>query len=256
MITQRQLKAIARKNGINPYYQEKEYLQNIFLFTLYNKTQDLIFKGGTCLKLAYNYPRFSMDLDFNSNLSVNKIKGNISAVLNSFLLFGIDHIIKKEEEFKQSYTTKIQFKGPLYSGRTDSTNSIQIDVGVRGGTVIDPHWVQVNSRYPDVPIYFIVAMQEEEILAEKIRALVMRSKARDIFDIWVMLNRQVIVNESLIQEKLHEMKVDIDGLQNINFCTQEEYERDIRYLLPAMAPYFQVIDDIKRKLGNLLGFFV
>jgi hypothetical protein len=32
MITRNQLKEVARKSGINLYYQEKEYLQNILLF--------------------------------------------------------------------------------------------------------------------------------------------------------------------------------------------------------------------------------
>lgn len=252
MITKNQLKEVARKNGINLYYQEKEYLQNILLFLLFNKTQDLVFKGGTCLKLAYNYPRFSEDLDFNSDLSVKKIKMTINNTLKSFNLYGIDHTIKKEEEFKESYTAKIQFNGPTYSRRPDSTNSIQIDVGFRGGTVMNPSWVQVNSQYPDVPIYFILAMQKEEILSEKIRALVMRGKGRDMFDIWVMLNSGVLVDNGLVYRKLHEMKVDIKGLQNFDLCTQKEYERDIGNLLPAAVPYSQVVDDIERKLSDLL----
>lgn len=50
---------------------------------------------------------------------------------------------------------------------------------------------------------------------------------------------------------MHEMNVDINGLQNFDLCTQEEYERDIGNLLPAAAPYSQVVDDIERKLSDL-----
>jgi hypothetical protein len=73
-----------------------------------------------------------------------------------------------------------------------------------------------------------------------------------MFDIWVMLNSGVLVYNDLVYRKLHEMKVDIKGLQNFDLCTQKEYERDIGNLLPAAVPYSQVVDDIERKLSDLL----
>jgi hypothetical protein len=73
-----------------------------------------------------------------------------------------------------------------------------------------------------------------------------------MFDIWVMLNSGVLVDNDLVYRKLHEMKVDIKGLQNFDLCTQNEYERDIGNLLPAAVPYSQVVDDIERKLSDLL----
>lgn len=144
MLTKKQLRAIAADRGINPYYLEKEYLQTIFLYSLFKEKRDFVFKGGTCLKLAYNYARYSEDLDFNSNLLPENIQREVSAALKSFPLLGIEYEIIKEDLFGDSCTAKIRFKGPFFSGKLESTNTIQIDVGYRGGTNITPRWVQIN----------------------------------------------------------------------------------------------------------------
>jgi predicted nucleotidyltransferase component of viral defense system len=40
----------------------------------------------------------------------------------------------------------------------------------------------IRPVYHDLPNYFILALDTEEILAEKIRAIVTRYKARDVYD--------------------------------------------------------------------------
>lgn len=66
--------------------------------------------------------------------------------------------------------------------KTESANAIQLDIGKRDRIVLKPKWVQINPPYADIPKFFILAMDEREILAEKFRALVMRPKPRDLFD--------------------------------------------------------------------------
>ncbi|MEW6408487.1 MAG: nucleotidyl transferase AbiEii/AbiGii toxin family protein, partial [Patescibacteria group bacterium] len=45
----------------------REFLQVLILKTLYGSKYNtaLIFMGGTCLRICYDIPRFSEDLDFN-----------------------------------------------------------------------------------------------------------------------------------------------------------------------------------------------
>lgn len=246
MLTQIQIREISRSSGINPYYQEKDYLQNIFLFNLYRRGEgkNFIFKGGTCLKLAYNYTRFSEDLDFNSELKPDEIRKTVREILKSFGLLGIESEFIKEESFEDSYTAKIRFFGPLFSGKIESTNSIQLDIGKRDKGILAPKWVQINPVYPDVPKFLIFAMDEKEILAEKFRALVMRSEPRDIFDIWSMLSANVELKKELIEKKIHKKKFEI------KFCTKKEYERDLDNLLPFnLPPYEQVVNDIKKRFS-------
>ena len=102
---------IARKNNIGAYYQEKDYLLNIFLNALYREEKNIIFKGGTCLKLVYNYPRFSEDLDFDTTIKPERIKTIVRKVLSAFVFMGIKNELIKEEIFEKSYTAKIKFFG-------------------------------------------------------------------------------------------------------------------------------------------------
>ncbi len=250
MITKEQLRDIAKKTGIGIFYQEKDYFLNIFLRSLYQKNKNVIFKGGTCLKLAYNYTRFSEDLDFNSKLKPESLQKLFQEVLKDFLLLGIEYEIIKQEKFGQTFTMKIKFRGPLYTGRKETENAIMVDIGFRGGTLLKPLWKQITSPYPDIPNYFVIAMQEREILAEKIRSLIMRGKARDMFDLWCMLNNNVEIDKNLINKKLKQAGIE---QKEIRFCSKKEYENDLANLLSTLPDYEQVIKEIKIKFKNFIS---
>jgi len=48
------------------------------------------------------------------------------------------------------------------------------------------------------------AMEEKEILAEKVRAVYQREKARDVYDIWYLLNvKKIQIDFMLIQKNYH-----------------------------------------------------
>jgi len=124
MLTPAQLKTIAIKQGINPYYQEKDYLQNIFLFNLFRGSRDFVLKGGTCLKIAYNYTRFSEEMHFNSGLEPEDVQKVAAGVLKSFKLLGIRHEFIKEKLFEDAYTSKIRFYASFYLNFGDFSNYV------------------------------------------------------------------------------------------------------------------------------------
>ena len=53
-----------------------------------------------------------------------------------------------------------------------------------------------------MPNYFLLALDKEEILAEKIRAILTRYKARDVYDLNELLLDKVKINFDLINKKL------------------------------------------------------
>lgn len=235
---------LARRNNINPYYQEKDYLINVFLRSLYQFEDEVVFKGGTCLKLVYNHPRFSEDLDFNTTKKPAGIKKAVRKTLGYFTDLGVESEVVKEESFKETYTIKLRFQGPLYAGRPDSTNTIRVDAGLRDRTLIKPAWRQVTSPYPDVPNYMVYAMQLMEIHAEKIRALLTRSKGRDLYDLW-MLTPQVKPDMKLINQKTKLLS------QEITLPTRKQYQSDIQNLLPNPPPYTQIKKQVQQTLEKL-----
>ncbi|MDI6640271.1 MAG: nucleotidyl transferase AbiEii/AbiGii toxin family protein [Methanocellales archaeon] len=247
MITKRQLAEFARKNHIGQYYQEKDYLQTTFLYAIYRITDKIMLKGGTCLKLAYKYPRFSEDLDFNSTLEPKTLQRIVHRSLKDVALLGMGFSFDKEELFEESYTARIRFKGPRFTGSKASTNAIRLDIGARSSTIQEPGWIQITPEYPDVPTFFLLTMTKEEILAEKLRALSMRSASRDLFDAWCLIQDDVKIDHSLVKAKLDSvgMRFDEDGLK---FPKKAEYERDLGNLLPmsSVPNYEQVIGDVTR----------
>ncbi|MBU4204495.1 MAG: nucleotidyl transferase AbiEii/AbiGii toxin family protein [Acidobacteria bacterium] len=56
----------ANRTGFRASLIEKDYYLTLILSKINELSQDLIFKGGTCLnKIYYSYYRLSEDLDFS-----------------------------------------------------------------------------------------------------------------------------------------------------------------------------------------------
>src|SRR3989344_5567373 len=115
MITKQELLDLARFSHFKPYQQEKHYIQSIILNSIYSTvTNELIFKGGTCLLFFYGLNRFSEDLDFTmtKDFELKKVISNIKRDLESL---GISHKISKMQENDISFSLKIGVEGPLFS---------------------------------------------------------------------------------------------------------------------------------------------
>src|SRR3989339_559617 len=64
----------------------REYLQHLFLSYFYqnDKSDQILFKGGTALRIVLSSPRFSEDLDFTGiNVSHQEIENIINNTLNN-----------------------------------------------------------------------------------------------------------------------------------------------------------------------------
>jgi len=246
MISVQQLRKIARKTGLNLYQQEKDYFLKLFLYNYFKKFDDAVFKGGTCIRYIFGFDRFSEDLDFNLLVSSEKFQEQVNKTLNEIKLVGIETYFIKEERFEDSYTCEIGFQGPLYKGTKQTRNRIRIDAGKRTGTIKDPEWTLISSEYPETKEYFLVqVMNEEEMLVEKIIALMERNKGRDLYDIWFMLKRGLKVNKELFNKK-SSSRIKWDTLPS-----KEDYERDLKKLTSRLIPFKQVIRDVKEGLKVL-----
>src|SRR3989344_4767008 len=136
MLTRDQLARIAQRNHIGLGTQERDYIQHLFLSLLYTKTQDFVFKGGTALRVAYNFARFSEDLDFNSLLSSEKVKELLTGTVRELGNFGIKAEFRNLHVFKENgergVSGDISFKGPLFTGKSGSKGKVRVDVSIRG----------------------------------------------------------------------------------------------------------------------------
>ncbi|MFW6111033.1 MAG: nucleotidyl transferase AbiEii/AbiGii toxin family protein [Thermoproteota archaeon] len=62
MLTKEQLREY--QNKLPLHVIEQDYLETVVLKILYQRTDNLVFKGDTCLRKFYGLDRYSQDLDF------------------------------------------------------------------------------------------------------------------------------------------------------------------------------------------------
>ncbi len=189
-----ELQTYASKLNYNLGQLELDYYQHFILAKLFEKFNTIYFKGGTCLQKCYGIKRFSEDLDFNyKDLDIKEI---IKFIENIFEIKIIDHY---ETKFGVSFS--IRFKGVLYNDSIQSMCKISFDF--RHKDIYNKPLQQIiRPIYKDLPQYFLLALDEEEILAEKIRAILTRYKARDVFDLNELILNGIEINLKLINKKL------------------------------------------------------
>ncbi len=246
MISIEELNEAKEIRKTNSYYAEKEYLQFIFLNAISKYPESFIFKGGTCLRICYGLERASEDLDFSTSPKIAEIKKIVIKCLKDFELLGIDYNIYAEKEFNKNLRMEIRFQGPLYKGNLRSTNTLKIDFNK--GKVKNKLAKVIPKIFSDVPLFILIAMDEKEILAEKIRSLLNRKEPRDLYDIWALLSKGAELDKNLIYEKLKEENSDISQLK---FPSKQDYEISLKNLVFVLPSYEQVVREVSAKLDVL-----
>lgn len=246
MISRSRLREIGKMTGLHLYQQEKDYLLKLFLYNYFRRFNDAVFKGGTCIKYLFGTERFSEDLDFNIITSPIEFERQVKKTLKEINYIGINTGFIKSEHFTDAYTCEIWFHGPLYEGTNQTTNRFRIDAGKRGGVVRKPKWRLISSEYPETKERFLIyAMDEQEILIEKIITLIERKKGRDLYDTWFLLKSGVKLNPNLFYKKI-KTKLEIKQI-----ISKVEYERDMEKLITRMLPYEQIKREVEKELKVL-----
>src|SRR3989344_500238 len=138
MLAYNELENIARLKRLSLTNAEKDYLQDVMLFSLYsNVGKELVFKGGTALYKTYKLNRFSEDLDFtlNHKIDIEKINGK---VISDLMLLNIKGKIKESKEFSGEINVRFLLNGPLYRGSKETQCFIPLNISKREHTVLEP----------------------------------------------------------------------------------------------------------------------
>jgi predicted nucleotidyltransferase component of viral defense system len=202
------LARLAARLGAGKGAVEKDFLISIFFLLLaFDKqfaqfAERAVFRGGTCIKKAY-YPsetRFSEDLDFAS-LSLDEMTlflGVLEGLRGQD--FGVTTITQARKTFEDSRGLDISLD---YTSVLGQPNHIMFNLST-SKSLRNP-----ERRRIDVAPYFaslmpvVPVMDIEEILAEKLRALLQRVKPRDVFDVWFLVKRKMVkIDRRMLDEKL------------------------------------------------------
>lgn len=251
MLTRDQVRRLAQRHGIGMQVQERDYVQHLLLWQLYSQTQELIFKGGTALRVVYGGNRYSEDLDFNASAEPPLLQALWEKVVRRLADFGLAAEMRNAWVSEVSFSFDVSFQGPLYDGRERSKGKIRIDINRRPEEV-ETQRELVTCEYDDVRPFVITVLTPEHLFAEKVRALLVRNKPRDLYDIWLLLRRGVQAERSLIEHKLslYRLRWQHAELKEAIEHAGADWERDLRPLLPQFVTFEMVRREVLQMLDK------
>lgn len=248
MLTKNQLLKLAKKHQISEYVILREYIQLLFLNKLYsyNQASNIFFKGGTCLHLVYQAPRFSEDLDFSVNLNKNAFNEFIKVVFKT--LKSENNFLFKEKKSIFGKTFLLTYKNDL----VESDVFIKLDFSFRE-KVLDQKLKIIKTDFPILFTNYINCLSMEEILAEKIRTILMRKKGRDYYDLWYLLSQNTEFNYNFVEKKLKIYDFSLENkksdLKNkILSFKKKDFVLDLRPFVPIsqrekLGDFFEYVKD-------------
>jgi predicted nucleotidyltransferase component of viral defense system len=267
MITERELRQVAGKTGLGVGQAEHEYAMLCVLDALgqvASLSDTFCLKGGTALRLVYfDDWRHSVDLDF-SVLPAFPSRDLQTHVERWFAQVDVVHgMTVRLLDFHRvngAARMRAQFIGPLRHPAR-----ILFDV-----TLDEPVLLPTQRR--EVLVSFFPALRPvvltyalEEILAEKMRSILQRGKARDYYDVWRLLKEKNAVFDASLVRSIMERKCRHKGLDvpNVQAFLAPQYleeaevywERDLaRQVAPQSLPdWAAVTEELEGLLERFFG---
>jgi predicted nucleotidyltransferase component of viral defense system len=229
----------AKQSQIDDLTIEKEYRQLLFLQQLYlvKGSEKIFFKGGTAIRFLWQSFRFSEDLDFTSTLTKKQVAVVLKEVFGFFVKNSVSEVeFKPERVHRQLEDVSIRYRWLFKPGGKEQTVSVRIDISLREKPMSRDQSVLVPFDYPISPYPLVVHLTGVEILAEKIRALLVRSKPRDLFDLWFLLTKGILIDEKMVRRKLKlypNIKFGKEQLvMIINKYSKRQLKQDLNQFLP------------------------
>jgi len=222
--------------GFHLAQKEKDYVQHWILTFLSRSGFGGVFKGGTCLQKAFGMPRYSEDIDFTLNKAEESDMDALAAFLSAA---GFAGVVWKRDETEISVKTRLRYRGPLYNGSEISEGTVLLEFSRREKTALGPNPTTITPPYPDILPYQILVMDREEIAAEKIRAILTRSSARDLFDLYFLMHQKTRLDRKIVAIKLgyYDMKYDQEAFVKSVKKLDRIWKTEMAALTPAGIGY-------------------
>jgi|GEM_PF-227960 len=226
---QNELKKLIQELKISADQILREEAEMRFLYSLakHSLGHKVIFYGGTALRLAYNSPRFSEDIDLLEvrKTSFKEFKSCLKTVIKEnpnwlikdiknkrYTLFAL--ILVKEEKLKHNFTIKIELHKPIKK------------------PVLNESLLLIKSPTSILePLILVPGLEKLKTL--KIDAIINRKKARDVFDLWYISR---ILRENFVLPV------------KISKYNEREFNNELRVFLPKK--YQPVIKQLYEQIST------
>jgi predicted nucleotidyltransferase component of viral defense system len=261
--------------GLRPDVVEKDYVLGWLLagFALNDPASKFwVFKGGTCLKKCFfETYRFSEDLDFSltadaayDELAVRALIGDVAAQASemSGIDFSTERVelkVRRDKLGRPTYQGRVAYQGPLVM---PNWPRVLLDITQHEAIAGTPARRSVFHPYSDeLPADAkVLCYSMEELFAEKTRALLERTRPRDLYDVVQLWDRRGELSLGAVRDVLAKKCV----AKNVAMPTtaslsalvrgSEELRADWGNMLGHQLPTLPALDALLLRLDEVLGW--
>ena len=198
----------------------REYVQHVLLSVLYQlKGPDakLAFKGGTALRLLRRSPRFSEDLDFTAWTKPFHVGNWLKKAAEEAGRAGLVFRMLESNETSGGWFALMETRVHDWPVR------IEWNVSLRSSGTAAPSETTLVTTPLWTP-YSVTALALDEMVQEKIEALLRRKKPRDFYDLYFLIRERAGLGR--IAEARQKLLVEVAALN------AREVERELKNFLP------------------------
>ncbi|MEX2193029.1 MAG: nucleotidyl transferase AbiEii/AbiGii toxin family protein [Nitrosarchaeum sp.] len=263
MLNKDDIMKIAGEKKLNPSVVSKDYALGWLLFGISKSSigDKLIFKGGTALSKVY-FPegwRLSEDLDFTlaDEIKLEVLEKALKEEIPKIIIDAIGMKVRLKDRPHANegfYQSRFQYTGPL------GKDTVKIEITKE---VIKKADVKKMPTVFDYPAFDVTVYPLEEILAEKMRAILQRKskKIRDYYDVWRLLK-----TKKFDREKVKALFLEKCKSKGITFTDVNQFFPD--GIVKTLEPYLEIgltrlsrepmpsLDDMINELRKLLEEFL
>lgn len=214
----------------------------------------LCFKGGFVLRHVYGHERFSKDIDA-TRINPPKSKLDSEDVAATIRGAGVRNLLSLNPDPPATDTRRsldfhsIRYAGPLGNG------SVSVEVSYREAVIEVPDIIAIGDPYFEP--FEIPVMRLNEIVAEKLRALVQRTRATDLSDTAMVLKKEDIDPHRVraLAAKKFELVKSTDNRGRIErniAAMRTEYDAAVSAVAPDAPEYAEAAEVVLRQLPFLL----
>lgn len=264
MLTEPELKSLARKLRYNPFSLEKELVFVSLLLSmgaLPSATRKLVLKGGGALKRVY-FPNWRQHENLRFTIEDKQTTREINTLVQNLL-----RKAKKEAEielnFQESYFEKHHFRALVsYVGPLRRPTIIALTISPGEQLLLQPRKEDVLTEPFPLKPRKITAMALEEILAEKLRDFLLAGEPKDFYDAWRILaeHSPLIDREDFkrtLERKCQNAGFDLEGPQD--FLEEELFTPTRAYWnikLSETVPFLPSFEQAYSQFKELLPAFL
>lgn len=275
MIRKQHILDRAAEWGLQPHVVEKDYVLGWLLAAFgmnEASSRTWAFKGGTCLKKCFfETYRFSEDLDFSlmpaaayDDVSIHAVLADVASRTTelSGIEIPIEQIVlqsKTDKLGRPNFRGKLAYKGPL---AMPNWPRVLLDITRHEVVVAPPVRRTIFHPYPDAlpDGAGVLSYSMEELYAEKTRALLERTRPRDLYDVAHLWERRTEVDldvvHAIFARKCAAKSIPTPSAAALIAAVRgsAELRADWVTMLSHQLPKLPLVDSLLDRLDELLGW--